>query len=121
MREDKPTRTRRDFLRNLSIGGGSILLASCAKQTVALGGGKPNPVGAQPAPAQPDPGPLEPTLPDGLARRDFHVHNEKPLGLETRRSKISSSIITPASLFFVRNNLPMPPQSIKVLMDLEIA
>ncbi len=49
------------------------------------------------------------------------MHNEKPLGLETRRSKISSSIITPASLFFVRNNLPMPPQSIKVLMDLEIA
>jgi DMSO/TMAO reductase YedYZ molybdopterin-dependent catalytic subunit/mono/diheme cytochrome c family protein len=67
-----------------------------------MGNGKPAPAGVR----------GEPALPDGLDPEDFYVHKLQPLGLETRRSRISSSIITPASLFFVRNNLPLPPRSI---------
>jgi sulfite dehydrogenase len=51
-------------------------------------------------------------LPDGLNPDNFHVHNEGPLALETKRSRLGSSPITPVGVLFVRNNLPMPDVSI---------
>ena len=51
-------------------------------------------------------------LPDGLLPRNFIVHNLEPLALETRRDRFGSGVITPLSLFFVRNNLPMPSAEI---------
>jgi DMSO/TMAO reductase YedYZ molybdopterin-dependent catalytic subunit/mono/diheme cytochrome c family protein len=41
----------------------------------------------------------------------FVVHNDLPWALETRRSQFGFGPITPASHFFVRNNLPMPSES----------
>ena len=91
---------RRGFLKSLTVGGGALLLPACTKaptsmdESVALST------------------PPKPTLPDHLNPSNFIIHNKVPLALETRRSKIGSGVITPASLFFVRNNLPMPPAEI---------
>ena len=41
----------------------------------------------------------------------FVLQNDLPWALETRRSQFGFSPITPASHFFVRNNLPMPSES----------
>ena len=41
----------------------------------------------------------------------FVLHNDLPWALETRRSQFGFGPITPASHFFVRNNLPMPSES----------
>ena len=41
----------------------------------------------------------------------FVMHNDLPWALETRRSQFDFGPITPASYFFVRNNLPMPSES----------
>ncbi|MAQ16935.1 MAG: sulfite oxidase [Sandaracinus sp.] len=77
----------------------------------------------EPTPA-PEPAPTpEPAaqaaqqLPDGLDPRDFEVHGLEPLTLETRRDRFGTSVVTPASLFFVRNNLPLPPASIVARPD----
>jgi DMSO/TMAO reductase YedYZ molybdopterin-dependent catalytic subunit/mono/diheme cytochrome c family protein len=86
-------KSRRDFLKTVGIGGGVSLLASCSTSV---------PVVDRPSVM----------LPDGLDPANFHVHNSKPLALETKRSTLASAVITPASLLFVRNNLPMPPHSI---------
>jgi len=53
-----------------------------------------------------------PELPDELNPENFIIHNKSPLALETRRSRIGSGVITPASRFFIRNNLPMPSAKI---------
>ena len=98
------SKSRRQFLQTLSIGGGAALLASCTHQAVAVDNGEESMTPPEPK------GP--PALPDGLDRAHFHVHNNKPLALETRRSSLSSAAITPAARLFVRNNLPMPDPSI---------
>ncbi|WP_241505932.1 molybdopterin-dependent oxidoreductase [Parahaliea mediterranea] len=51
-------------------------------------------------------------LPAGKRAGDFIIHNDLPWALETRRSSFGVAPITPQSAFFVRNNLPMPPESI---------
>lgn len=47
----------------------------------------------------------------------FLVHNDLPWALETRRSQFGFGPITPASHFFVRNNLPMPPAAVTGVGD----
>jgi DMSO/TMAO reductase YedYZ molybdopterin-dependent catalytic subunit/mono/diheme cytochrome c family protein len=111
-----PENSRRIFLRNLGLGSGAVLLATCAKGGVALDNGRSREVyrEGEDAVAEPSvgPKPAPKDLPDNLNRSNFYVHNEKPLALETRRSRLRSSPITPAGLLFVRNNLPMPDKSI---------
>lgn len=51
-------------------------------------------------------------LPAGKQPRDFIEHNAQPLALETARNAYGQGPITPISQFFVRNNLPMPQQSV---------
>ena len=51
------------------------------------------------------------TMPAQKTTDTFVVHNDLPWALETRRSQFGFSPITPASHFFVRNNLPMPSES----------
>jgi DMSO/TMAO reductase YedYZ molybdopterin-dependent catalytic subunit/mono/diheme cytochrome c family protein len=52
------------------------------------------------------------SMPTGKENATFLVHNELPWALETMRSSVGFSPITPESHFFVRNNLPMPDASI---------
>ena len=94
------TESRRGFLQALSVGGSALLLPACTKSAPPLEESKECPP------------PLKPRLPEGLQAGNFIIHGESPLGLEVRRSKIGSGVITPASLFFVRNNLPMPPAEV---------
>ena len=47
----------------------------------------------------------------------FIVHNDLPWALETRRSEFGFGPITPASHFFVRNNLPMPAAAVTGVGD----
>lgn len=56
-------------------------------------------------------------MPFGKRAPTFTLHNDLPWALETRRSQFGFSPITPASHFFVRNNLPMPPASVTGLGD----
>ncbi len=98
--------TRRQFLKTLALGGGATLLTACARGPSATG------QNAEGATAEQDCAPEAPPLPDGLNPENFHIHNQKPLAIETKRSSLLSGIITPASLLFVRNNLPMPSASI---------
>lgn len=51
-------------------------------------------------------------MPVAKAGADFLRHNDIPWALETRRSSFGFGPITPASHFFVRNNLPMPKPDI---------
>ena len=88
-------KTRRDFLKIISVAGGGGVLASCSSQLVKKAGNH-----------------TDSTLPDGLNPANFHVHNNLPLALETKRSALSTSVLTASNLLFVRNNLPMPPRSI---------
>jgi len=102
---------RRRFLRGLAQVAGATALAACGSGTEAV----PAPSEADAAPPAPPPGP-EP-LPDGLDRTFFHVHNEGPLSLETRRGTHGRGVLTPNDRFFVRNNLPRPSADILVDRD----
>lgn len=56
-------------------------------------------------------------LPSGKEVENFIIHNELPWALETHRSRFGIAPITPQSAFFVRNNLPAPPESIVEFRD----
>lgn len=109
--KETETTDRRRFLRGaLGVGAGLVVAGTgCFEQ-------KSQPEQAEPMEPPDVPGPpeLSPTevLPDGLDASKFHLHTRRPLTLETRRSSFGRSAITPTSLFFVRNNLPMPSPSI---------
>ncbi len=101
---------RRRFLRGAAaVGSGVLGLAA---------GCKPESPKAQETPAepkatsQPPTAAPAPTLPDGLDENNFIVHGRSPLTAEAKRSKMGMGVITPMSVFFVRNNLPMPDASI---------
>ena len=99
--------TRRTFLHGMLRTAGVVTLAACSGTAPSESSTDDD---AAPAPqltaSGPDP------LPDSLQRRHFHVHNKRPLALETRRSEMGVGVITPLSRFFVRNNLPRPSDSI---------
>lgn len=107
----KRTETRRGFLRTSLVGGGvaaaTLLGCQTRQEAPALAASAAAPVPVPPVPATVTLG-----LPDGLDPRNFIVHGLGPLTLETRRDRFGTSVITPASRFFVRNNLPLPPLSI---------
>ena len=109
MSDEVKTRGRRAFLRTAFIGGAAVVAACGDDEERTTSAPEPTPT--------PTPEPEAPTsaaspLPDGLDPRDFVVHGLEPLTLETRRDRFGTSVVTPASLFFVRNNLPLPPLSI---------
>ena len=101
---------RRRFLRGaLGVGGGlAVLGAGCldSNPRELAPDAQPGPT-TSPMPAE-DPN----ALPEGLDPSKFWVHGRTPLTLETKRSSFGRSAITPISVFFVRNNLPMPDRSI---------
>ena len=51
-------------------------------------------------------------LPGNKTPGDLLIHNDRPWGLETRRSAFGIGPITPRARFFVRNNLPMPDAAV---------
>lgn len=109
-RPDNPA--RRSFFRTAARVAGATALAGlgCRDDSQAPAHAKP----ATPAtPNAEPPAPKTPTLlPDGLDRAHFHVHNEGPLSLETRRGAHGSGLLTPNDRFFVRNNLPRPSDTV---------
>ncbi|MCI5105149.1 MAG: molybdopterin-dependent oxidoreductase [Pseudomonadales bacterium] len=56
-------------------------------------------------------------MPTGKVAGNFHIYNELPWALETRRSALGIAPITPQSAFFVRNNLPTPDAAIVANRD----
>lgn len=110
-------RVRRRRFIELTLGSGSLaLLGGCGSQT-----GRPPLRTNKRVPATPPPAVVSTTaagdddrdaLPDGLDPRDFTMYARTPLTLETRRTHMGAGPLTPLSLLFVRNNLPMPPPSI---------
>ena len=105
--------SRRQFLKSLTLGGGATLLASCASGRVSVdNGGRARPCRENDGASAAARVPAVSVLPDGLNPSNFHVHNETPLALETKRSTLMTGAITPAALLFVRNNLPRPDESI---------
>lgn len=94
---------RRGVLQSLAGLSGALALSSLSCKTQA----------PPQEPSQPTVMPKkEKGLPVGLDEDNFISHNLSPLALETLRSKMGSSVITPNSRFFIRNNLPRPNPSI---------
>ncbi len=112
MKVARPTRSRRQFLQAMLATGAALALPGCrpgssAHQTTV----------STAAPATSG-------WPGGLDPAPFIVHSRSPMALEVRRSQIGRSVITPISRFFVRNNLPMPSDTILAHPDewaLEVA
>ncbi|MFK8004549.1 MAG: molybdopterin-dependent oxidoreductase [Polyangiales bacterium] len=108
-KSDEQRATRRAFLRGSVASGGAAVLfsAGCGAEEAT----EQTPTPPEPA-VPPQPPALASGLPDGLQRRNFVVHGLEPMTLETRRDRFGASPVTPASHFFVRNNLPMPSPEI---------
>ena len=103
--------SRRRFLQGILQTTGALALTGCVTQSDPVS--EPQPDALDPASGGPATAALGPeALPDGLKRENFHVHNERPLALEAKRSALGIAMITPLSRFFVRNNLPRPDDSI---------
>lgn len=51
-------------------------------------------------------------LPDGKDEADFVVHSTEPFNIETRREVLGASTLTAASVLFIRQNLPLPDESV---------
>ncbi len=100
---------RRLFLRRVAQVAGASALAACTPRAPGVADAAPSVAPTLPPPPG-DAGPAG--LPDGLDRTHFHVHNEGPLSLETRRGAHGRGLLTPNDRFFVRNNLPRPAASI---------
>lgn len=60
---------------------------------------------------------MEPSMPSGKLAANFVIHNDQPWALETRPEAFGIAPITPQSAFFVRNNLPVPDESIVANAD----
>ena len=102
--EHYPDPMRRRFVVGaLSVGGGALLATAAGCRETAP---PPSDPGVEPAPAPAAP---EPALPDNKDLANFIKHGDNPLTLETRREKLGTSVLTATSVFFVRQNLPLPP------------
>ncbi|MEM9727126.1 MAG: molybdopterin-dependent oxidoreductase [Myxococcota bacterium] len=106
MSQDTSLEARRQFLRTMVITGSAALVPACTREE------RPPPENADLSAA-----PKPPSLPDGIDPEFFVQHSKSPLALEVRRSAIGAGVITPVSRFFVRNNLPMPSESIVAHAD----
>ena len=105
--------SRRRFLKRAVGAMGGLLAASCAPEAPAPPPApKATTAAPPPAPAAKEAAAAAGALPDGLDVSLFHLHTQQPLTLEAKRSSIGLGVLTPMSRFFVRNNLPMPPQSV---------
>jgi DMSO/TMAO reductase YedYZ molybdopterin-dependent catalytic subunit len=112
---------RRFVIGALSVSGGALLTAVGCRQAGDAGREEPAPDAsgaAEAAAGEAMPGGAaaavegdraETLLPDGKQLANFIKHGDNPLTLETRREKLGASVLTPTSLFFVRQNLPLPP------------
>ena len=87
-----PHWSRRTLVKSLTLGSAAAALGPFATWASAAASQRP--------------------LPDGKPATNFLVHNDLPWALETRRGAFGIAPLTPQSAFFVRNNLPMPPESI---------
>ncbi|WP_444925048.1 molybdopterin-dependent oxidoreductase [Microbulbifer sp. DLAB2-AF] len=91
MSESSLDESRRGFLRAMTAATGALLAPSAS---VAL---------TPPSTSK---------LPSGVNPKNFIIHGINPLTIETRRSLMGMSAITPEPRFFVRNNLPLPSPQI---------
>ena len=101
---------RRKVLQNLGLLGGTIVISGCRDSEMidVYTEDEQKQQLQQIAKEDKTTVPKTSQLPDGLNRDHFIVHNENPLGLESRREIHTSAPITPLQKLFVRNNLPMP-------------
>ncbi|MFA7522860.1 MAG: molybdopterin-dependent oxidoreductase [Halothiobacillaceae bacterium] len=90
--------SRRNFVKALILGGAAVAIGPMARLAKA-----------QQAAERP--------MPTGKLSANFIRHSELPWALETRRSAFGIAPITPQSAFFVRNNLPVPDESIVMDRD----
>jgi DMSO/TMAO reductase YedYZ molybdopterin-dependent catalytic subunit len=51
-------------------------------------------------------------LPDGKSEEDFVVHGTDPLNIETKREVLGAATLTSAPALFIRQNHPLPDESI---------
>lgn len=84
--------SRRSLLKALAIGGATAVASPLTRFASAQAMNRP--------------------MPTGKLATNFHIHNDMPWALETRRPAFGFAPITPQSAFFVRNNLPTPDASI---------
>ena len=98
MGQERKAVQRRIVLQNLGLLGGTLALSACdiknTPEIVDEGEPKPSSTSKDDLTKQ-DQTTNVSNLPDGLDRNNFVVHNENPLGLESRREKHTSSPITP--------------------------
>jgi len=106
--------SRRQFLKgSVGVGGGLLALAA---------GVRPDELDTAPAPAGTLPAPSLKSVAqevwlEGRNADDFIIHVAQPLAMETRRSRLGMSAITPTNRFYVRNNVPAPSPSILEAAD----
>lgn len=95
--QDRSKTDRRTFLKKMIAGGGGVMaLASCD---------------FKPEDIKPENG-AQITLPANKDPKNFIIHGESPLNIETQRDRFGSGMIVPNELFYVRSNLPLPDPSI---------
>lgn len=106
MSDEQVRGRRRFFAQALGVGGGALL-------TTVVGCGDDAAVVA-PTPEPPTPPAPTPAPPAGLPGKDmdaFVVHGQTPPTFETRRELLGTSVITATPRLFVRQNVPLPPES----------
>lgn len=112
-----PTDVRR---RQLLAGSAALVaapLAGCATGAPATAAAPAAPAPAVP-PAVPPAAPAAPKLPAYAAWKDADsliIHSSSTI--ETKRSAMGASLVTPAERLYVRNNLPAPPESVVANRD----
>jgi DMSO/TMAO reductase YedYZ molybdopterin-dependent catalytic subunit/cytochrome c5 len=100
---DEQSTSRRKFLKSLSIASTVVVMNACQDRMQSNQSVQKKSTLSKASVIH---------LPDDIHASHFHIHTLSPLALETRRSELHSSMITPVSRLFVRNNLPMPSPSI---------
>src|SRR5690554_944497 len=91
------TFNRRSLIKAFAVGGAAMAVSPLARLASAQA--------------------MEPSVPTGKLASNFIIHNDQPWALETRPSAFGIAPITPQSAFFVRNNLPVPDESIVANAD----
>lgn len=99
---------RRFFSQALGVGGGALLAG-------VVGCGDEGPTATSSTPTDPAPSPptraRAPLLP-GKDMDALIAHGTTPPAYETRRELLGTSVVTATPRFFVRQNVPLPPEEI---------